>query len=211
MSSEDYQPLCDAIRQHCARSQWYGPDLLGPDATDDPRQFGFAFPPATTEQVRETEAVLGFSLPAVLRTLYMELANGGFGPAYGLRGIQGGKPQREGTIPEFWSQAADMFTLFDLKGNEVQPGKTFFFLYSQWPRFLIPIVDWGCGIEICIDCTGGHILRCGPWDENNYGLEYLADSLEEWLQRWMRGELYPEGIIKRASKADIADIDANPF
>lgn len=35
-------------------------------------------PPATEEQIRETEEKLGFSLPPMLRMLYLEVANGGF-------------------------------------------------------------------------------------------------------------------------------------
>lgn len=39
----------------------------------------FTFPPATEQQVRASEAQLGFSLPPLLRLLYREVANGGAG------------------------------------------------------------------------------------------------------------------------------------
>ena len=37
-------------------------------------------PPATAENLRKTEQVLGFQMPELLRTLYREVGNGGFGP-----------------------------------------------------------------------------------------------------------------------------------
>jgi hypothetical protein len=45
----------------------------------DPR-WQRAYPPVTSEQVKETEALLGFQLPRLLTRLYVEVANGGFGP-----------------------------------------------------------------------------------------------------------------------------------
>src|SRR5512140_527975 len=46
--------------------------------------------PATPEQMAATEAVLGFALPPLYRQILSEIGNGGFGPGYGLFGVQGG-------------------------------------------------------------------------------------------------------------------------
>ena len=51
-----------------------------------------AFPSATEEQLQETEEWLGFPLPPLLRLLYTRVANGGFGPGYGITGVIGGCP-----------------------------------------------------------------------------------------------------------------------
>jgi len=40
-------------------------------------------PPATPEAVAAAEEVIGFPLPPLLRRLYVEVANGGFGPNEG--------------------------------------------------------------------------------------------------------------------------------
>ncbi|WP_216858509.1 SMI1/KNR4 family protein [Actinomadura verrucosospora] len=37
-------------------------------------------PRATSEQIKEAEAALGFPLPPLLSRLYREVGNGGFGP-----------------------------------------------------------------------------------------------------------------------------------
>ncbi|MDX6329418.1 MAG: hypothetical protein QOI83_1801 [Streptomycetaceae bacterium] len=39
---------------------------------------------ATPEAVAEAEEVIGFPLPPLLRRLYLEVANGGFGPDEGI-------------------------------------------------------------------------------------------------------------------------------
>src|SRR5260221_11519759 len=48
------------------------------------------FPPASEAQMRKTEQQLGFALPPLLRLLYTHVANGGFGPGYGMIGAIGG-------------------------------------------------------------------------------------------------------------------------
>lgn len=102
-----YQQLFDGIRAKCEREHWFGPELDNPNEieqaiatdpnfdaryvqripADDPRRFGFVFPPISEELLRETEARLGFSLPPLLRELYANVANGGFGPGMGIYGV----------------------------------------------------------------------------------------------------------------------------
>lgn len=43
--------------------------------------------PASAEEIAEAEKLLGFKLPELLEDLYTQVANGGFGPAYGLLGV----------------------------------------------------------------------------------------------------------------------------
>ncbi len=46
-------------------------------------------PPASQARIREVEALVGSPLPGLLKSLYA-LANGGFGPGYGLLGLRSG-------------------------------------------------------------------------------------------------------------------------
>jgi hypothetical protein len=55
-----YRALCERIRI------WH-----------QERDIPFRYPPATEEQVRQTEAEIGVPLPPLLRLLYLEVANGG--------------------------------------------------------------------------------------------------------------------------------------
>lgn len=96
---DDYTSLCERIREHCRQQQWYGPDsdrsgyymdkgvLKKWSIHDFSASF---FPPATEEQLRQAEDESGFPYPPLLRTLYLTIANGGFGPGYGLKGVAGG-------------------------------------------------------------------------------------------------------------------------
>jgi hypothetical protein len=54
------------------------------------REFGGLYPPAPASVIESAEKALGFPLPPLLREIYVSLANGGFGPAYGLVGLRGG-------------------------------------------------------------------------------------------------------------------------
>ena len=110
---EEANSLCARIRERCKLQCWYGSDIDARWYTEPGRYrlacdpFGnihffdefprsnslatnFEFPPATAAQLHKTEQALGFSLPAILRSLYMQVANGGFGPDYGIIGCIGG-------------------------------------------------------------------------------------------------------------------------
>ena len=54
--------------------------------------------PAPPAAVAEAEELAGRSLPSLLRRLYLEVGNGGFGPGYGLLGL------RDGIEPAAWTR-----------------------------------------------------------------------------------------------------------
>jgi hypothetical protein len=58
--------------------------------------------PVTKVTVADAERRLGFDLPDLLRALYTQVGNGGFGPAYGFVGLKGGaRPQRLILVPRY--------------------------------------------------------------------------------------------------------------
>ncbi|MCX3059084.1 SMI1/KNR4 family protein [Streptomyces beihaiensis] len=126
--------------------------------------------PCVSEQdIADAEQVLGFSLPPLLRLLYLQVANGGFGPDY---------------------------TLLPLVGDgrtavaEYGPLRTTHSEY--WPRSVLPILDWGCGMYAAVDCLApdAPVLLFEP----NAGPDEWADawfldspSLARWLTSWLDG------------------------
>jgi len=73
---------------------------------------------------------MGFPYPPLLRTLYLRLANGGFGPAYGLVGAFGGyadaihtEGRREFMLQEsvVYPSFSEEITLIDIEQCE-KPG-----------------------------------------------------------------------------------------
>lgn len=217
--------LAEAIHEKCQRDGWFGPELDHPQYTstqmvdpffdDDgnpavsikaeqdfsapsisPLQAGFAYAPATLAQIRHTEQLLGFALPTILKTLYQDLANGGFGPGGGLRGIEGGYsgPGTKGTLLDYYPTTPQPGQLFDLPPN--QQG-WFVLPEGRWPRQILSLADMGCVQTACVDAGSSRMYLLVVTAEDRHALEPLPWTLEEWLWRWVRGEdlleRYPPG------------------
>src|SRR5690349_15897969 len=73
------EEILDAIRLRIAQGRHvdadYQPELVRP---------------ATEDELVAAERVIGFPLPALLRRIYGEIANGGIGPFLGVEGLPGG-------------------------------------------------------------------------------------------------------------------------
>ena len=95
-------------------------------------------PPATAAQIAEAETALGFALPIELRSLYLDIANGGFGPGDGLY-----------SLAELTGQYHDMTS--EPFGPQGQP----------WPANFLAIAHDDPG-EICVDRTSGAVIVWDP-------------------------------------------------
>lgn len=137
-----------------------------------------SFAPTTAAVVQVTERALGLSLPPLLRELYLQVANGGFGPSDGVIGLPGGATEDGRSLAELYGFMC--VTPIDDR-------------HWKWPRFLLPILDWGCAIKSCVDCEqapyavirfdpNGH-QRGTPW-ESAFSTE--SPSLEAWFEDWIR-------------------------
>ncbi|WP_225767092.1 SMI1/KNR4 family protein [Inquilinus sp. Marseille-Q2685] len=135
--------------------------------------------PADPERVANDERQLGFSLPDLLKRLYTEIGNGGFGPGYGLIGLTGGAPDDTGkTSPTIYEE---------LRHTDPEDP------YWQWPAGLLPICHWGCAILSCVDCADPH-FRMRIFDPNAHREGDWSDAfseefcgLDEWIGMWASG------------------------
>jgi hypothetical protein len=194
---ENYQPIFEAIRQHCAAQGWYGADMMGPEhrhvRDDDPRYSGFAFPPATEAQVHEAEHRLGVSLPPVLHACYTELANGDFGPAYGLRSIIGGSKYLSDLLDSYPALDEECDVL-DIDVMAASKGGTHAFEIPSdhfcWVRGVLPLIEEGCARTLCLDTASGSIFRVGP-SATARGFRYVAPGFETLLGQWLSHEIPP--------------------
>lgn len=133
---------------------------------------------ATSATVEAAEHRLGASLPPVLRRLYIEIGNGGFGPGYGILGLDGG------------------FT--DDRGHnalEVSDG-----FRDDFPgRLLLALCHWGCAIYSLVDLDTPDSLMWG-FDPNGApderALFCQGIGLSEWLERWIDGRLHQPVVIE---------------
>ena len=198
-----YKTLFEAIRAKCEQEHWFGPELLSPKhrtetREDDPACSGFLFPPASEELLQASEMQLGFPLPPLLRALYATVANGGFGPGTGIRGVLDGYgkrgtgwyPDDDGTVVARYKWESRDGTLEPAE-NEAQSEPINMSISDEmWPKGLLPIDDLGCVQEAYVD-RNERMYLVAPTDENTtYYLHQMPWSLEEWLWRWVKDETY---------------------
>ncbi|GHO49652.1 SMI1/KNR4 family protein [Ktedonospora formicarum] len=165
------------------------------------------FPPATEEQVQETERQLGFPLPPLLRLLYTEIANGGFGPGEGIVGTPGGfrmttpslfdGPKLD-IVQSYRREISEAQTLLHLEdyeeipctlnvwynlGNVWEERAIQSYHYElpdhAWPTYMLPLCYHGCTCFTSIDAISGRLFN-----ERN---ECVAASLEKWFENRLAG------------------------
>lgn len=128
-------------------------------------------PPATAAWLAVAEAELGFALPDVMRRVYAEVADGGFGPAGGLLPL---------------ADVVATYHRYRVDPPMAPEGQT-------WPSWLLPVIRYDLGVD-AVDATTGRVIS---WDhetltERSAGpgwrrtFREIASSLEAWLDEWVR-------------------------
>lgn len=144
-------------------------------ASDDSCRF---YPPVAPAVIAEAEDKLGFKLPDLLRDIYTKVANGGFGPGYGIIGIEGGMLDEGRSI-------VDTYLLF--RGESTSDR------YWKWPEGLLPICHWGCNILSCLGCKTPSVpvIVFDPnlhthrrWDD---AFIYQRQTFQQWFEAWLDG------------------------
>ena len=131
------------------------------------------------ETVTGAEGRLGFALPPLLCRLWIEIANGGFGPGYGLFGLQGGHVDDASrkALPDLY---------LDALADPAWPR----FLGEPWPARLVPVCDWGCLHQSAIDCSTPEAEVVDRFD--GYQRRPTAVAFARWMEDWVNGvNLWP--------------------
>jgi hypothetical protein len=152
-----------------------------------------SYPPVPAKVLQQAEQRLGFQLPSLLRKLYLEVGNGGFGPGYGLIGLPGGAT--------LYGQ--DMASLYLQDIFEPPPAP-----YRAWPRRFMMIGNWGCNITSVMDLADEQFAIFRFWGDRYEPEEVWesvmtpgAPSLHVWFADWVQSELRasntnePEGML----------------
>ncbi len=146
-----------------------------------------ALVPAPLDAVEDAEARVQLPLPRLLRTLYLEVGNGGFGPGYGILGVRAGHGDDDGKT------AIDLYR----EAHSEVPSS-----WNQLPRSLLPVCYWGCGIYSFVDCSDP-ATAIWAWDPNpvphaeiGKALFRTEFTLALWLGRWCRAQLLQPAVIE---------------
>jgi len=157
-----------------------------PDRASDEGLAMKVHPPAKARLLAIAERKLGFQLPDLLRAIYTQIGNGGFGKAYGFVGIEGGATDESGR--SFVRVYKDM--------GQYQKDSPLW----RWPEQLLPVCRLGCGMWSCFDCKRANVpvfifdpnnLSSDPEDEEETRLRwansfwYESRSLIAWLESWL--------------------------
>ncbi|HEX5102249.1 MAG TPA: SMI1/KNR4 family protein [Pirellulaceae bacterium] len=146
-------------------------------------------PIATPEQVHQTERSIGFALPPLLRSCYLEIANGGFGQGYGIIGVKGGHESDFGDVVSTYQELKSCVEYF---GNKWLPG-------------LLPFCAWGCNIFSCVSC---HDERLPIFTFEEGKVWHEDYNLNDFFEMWMQGE----DILAHGGRYEIEEVmKTNPF
>jgi len=149
--------------------------------------------PASQADVDQIEGMLGHSMPSLLRRLYLEVGNGGWGPGYGVLGLTGGHRDDLGKT------AVDLFV-----DAHQDPQSTWRFL----PGGLLPLCHRGCAIYSFTDCSTPD-GRIWAWDPNpgptdGSALFDQGLNLVDWLARWVAGTAYQPALVLDPDSRSVA-------
>ncbi|RKE22093.1 hypothetical protein BX266_5515 [Streptomyces sp. TLI_171] len=132
-------------------------------------------PPAPSAAADKFEAVSGQPMPPLLRSIYCEVADGGFGV--------------DGNVVSLTDNGrwySDEESLLDVYRHWSQPPEE----WDIYPYHVVPLVTLGCAIWWHIDLRSPHGQMWG-WDPNarcrRHQLFPERFTLAEWLTDWLRG------------------------
>ena len=138
-------------------------------------------PPTTVEAVGIAEEAVGFRFPPFLTRIWTEIANGGFGPGYGIFGIDGGL-----------AEECSGQTTASLYLATVQDGGWAEVLGKPWPQKLVLICEWGGDERSAIDCSTPEGKLFDLVEGERWKLKRKSMTFSQWMEAWVKGvELWP--------------------
>src|SRR5262249_32902431 len=144
--------------------------------------------PLSETKIADAEKKLGFQLPPLLRRIFNEVANGGFGDSYGFLGLVGGPVNEDGK---------DATSLY-LSYRQPCPDDP----HWLWPIGLLPLCHLGCAMYHCVQCTepDAPIIWFEPnphVDGESWEDSFIPfyPSLADYLQAWLDGKDFWADLI----------------
>jgi hypothetical protein len=161
--------VCDTISLLIGRIQVMPPTDCQSNLTSRPA------PPISEAEFETFERDSGLRLPDFLRRVYTEVANGGFGPAWGVNPLTG---DEEMSIAS-WDRIVR-----SAKHDDPE---------HPWPEDLIRLCEIGCNMYYGVDVTvrPSPVFKvdptCGSTNIDKW-LTRESDSVTDWLRAWAEKE-----------------------
>src|SRR3954466_15478838 len=136
--------------------------------------------PADPEALTRCEETLGYPLPPLLHEIYQGIANGGFGPGYGVMGVEGG----------FTDDQGETVTSLCQSFRQPDPEDPSW----QWVRTWLPFCHWGCAVYSVVDCKAPFpvfyvdVSVKDPAEPMDTIIIPNKPNLESWLEDWLSGK-----------------------
>jgi hypothetical protein len=153
-------------------------------------------PVASLGAVAEVEEVIGYPLPPLLRRLYLQVANGGFGPQGGIIGVSG---------YDYWSS--------DVFADITESAMAFRAEPNGRRQGMVQLLDWGCSIASLLDCRDPAGALWG-WDPNrccwDHALFPQHIAFSQWLAESIGrdySEPFYDGYLESSSGEDTGSVE----
>jgi hypothetical protein len=138
-------------------------------------------PPTTAAKLDAAEKALGFAVPPILRRLYTEVGNGGFGPGYGLVGIDGcGTDEGRNDIVALCRGHSSDHWMKE---------------FPRWPDRILRVAYFGCAMYAAVDCNDSqypvYLFEPNSSEESLGYAKCLVPydrGINDWRDVWAKGE-----------------------
>ncbi|MFF1297698.1 MULTISPECIES: SMI1/KNR4 family protein [unclassified Streptomyces] len=141
--------------------------------------------PASAEDVAAFERVVGHPMPELLKRIYLEVANGGFGPWEVVSVTE---------TDDWFSDCSDITMAY--RGFTAPDGAL--------PPGIVPLMDRGCAMWTLIDFRTAD-GQMWDWDPTLCCIRHAAapigQSLAQWLTDWLQGTAHEGPYPERVSNA----------
>ncbi|MCG6969215.1 MAG: SMI1/KNR4 family protein [Gammaproteobacteria bacterium] len=136
---------------------------------------------ASNDAIVLAETQMGFTICPLLKRIYTEVANGGFGPGSGIIGVG------NGFTDDWGHNLEELYEYFSLRKH--------YDVSWRWPQGLLPFCHWGYTTYSCVDCNQPHypVLIIDPdYKAQDDDMEEMIiehkDSIVEWFYDWLGGK-----------------------
>gem|GEM_PF-4912153 len=140
--------------------------------------------PLKLEDVEFVERQLGFPLPGAVRRICLEVADGGFGPNWGINRLK-----HPANLPfrPWWDVEMSVESWHQLFQDPNEMGNRL----AGFPKHFIRYCEVGCNIAICVDCTSseGLLFMDDPMANE---VTPMNQTVEQWLTDWLDRAPWPE-------------------